>query len=332
MGKTQPKRTTLFGCNEMRLRSICAQKAEMTVARPKTDLTGVWSTGVHVGILVASFLLLYGQVFRDLASNWLDHDRLDCFLIPPISLYLVWLKRQQLAQLPIKPTRVWGLGIEVLAAALLVLGRISGVFVLEQFSLIAMILGLVLLLFGKAFLKTLSLPLAYLLLMMPVTEDLVAPLHWPLQLLTAQMAGTLLQGLGIATLVESQYITLPHIVLVVGKVCSGANYLVSIVAIGLPLAYLALRNRWSRIALVCVGIAIGVVANWARIALIGAWSYWGGQVLHGPFHIFQGLFVAWIGFLGLFAGAWALSKLEKVNVGRQTDQFGNSRSTVDYHG
>ena len=179
------------------------------------------------------------------------------------------------------------------------LGEIGGVATLSEISLLGMIVGLVLLLGGTAYLRVLGFPITYLAFMLPILEDLVAPLHWPLQLITAQQGVTILQMLGFPALVEQQYVVLPHITLEVAGVCSGVNYLISIAAIGLPLAYLALRKLWSRVALILLAVAIGWMANWLRVVLIGVWTSWGGEGLHGPFHILQGMFVAWVGWCSL---------------------------------
>ncbi len=290
---------------------VVSVNGQAELDRPHLGLFGLRKMPLQISVLAASFLLLYGSVFASFAGMWVDHDRLEGFLIPLISLYLVWLKREELRTLHLKPALTWGLHIVALAGILLVLGEAGGVVVLGEISLIVMIVGLVLLLLGKEFLKALCFPIAYLLFMLSLPLDVVAPLHWPFQLQTANMAVELLQLLDFTALVEGRYILLPHITLEVARTCSGVNYLISIIAIGFPLAYLTLRAWWSRVTLVLSAVAIGVAANWVRVAIIAIWSYWGGEVLHGPFHIFQGMFVAWVGFVVLFVGAWALSKLDK---------------------
>lgn len=264
-----------------------------------------------IGALGAAFLLLYAPVVAELARTWRAHDRLEGYLIPVISLYLIWMKRGVLRRLRIEPVPLWGTMVLVSACMLLILGEAGGVQVLREISLIAALAGIVLMLFGAGFLKALALPLLYLTFMLSFAVDLVAPLHWPFQLLTARMAVDLLQMLGFAALLDRQYIVLPHITMEVAQVCSGANYLVSIVAIGLPLAYLTLRSWWARLSLILSGFAIAIAANWVRVFIIGALAYTTGEMTHGPFHVFQGMFVAWIGYLALFGGAWVLVKLEE---------------------
>jgi EpsI family protein len=145
--------------------------------------------------------------------------------------------------------------------------------------------------------------------MIPIADYIINPLHWAFQLTTAKMGVSFLQTLGFTAYLENQYIVLPSITLEVAQACSGISYLISIVAIGIPLAYVSQKNVWCRWTLVISAVIIGVIANWVRVAGIGIWAYYGGQVLHGPFHIFQALFVAHLGFVALFAGAWVLSKV-----------------------
>jgi len=82
-------------------------------------------------------------------------------------------------------------------------------------------------------------------------------------------------------------------------------------AVGLPLAWLTLRKWSSWVALIGGGLIISVVANWVRVVLIAVLSSAGAPVLHGPFHVLQGMFVAWVGYAALFAVNSGLVKLER---------------------
>jgi len=266
---------------------------------------------LQIGLLLLVFLFLYTPVMRALAMSWWDHDRLEGFVIPLLSLYLVWMNRKELVRLPIQPTISWGLPLVLLAALLLLLGEVGAIITLSQISLILMIAGLVLTLLGKIFLRRLAVPVAFLFLMLPILEDIVAPLHLPLQLLTAGQGVAILQALGYPALVERQFIVLPHITLEIARVCSGMNYLLSILSIGIPLAYLSLKTWKARALLVLSALVIGVASNWVRVVLIGIWTSFDRTTIHGPVHIFQGMFVAWVGYVCLFIGARSLAKLEQ---------------------
>ena len=85
------------------------------------------------------------------------------------------------------------------------------------------------------------------------------------------------------------------------------NFLVSIMAIAIPLSYLTIRKWQRKLALLCSAVFIGVFANVLRVALIGYWTFYTGGDVHGPLHIFQGFFVSAFGFVVLFILAWLLS-------------------------
>jgi len=274
------------------------------------DILGSRKWTLRIGLLILLFLYLYAPVFVSLAKSWwVRDDYSHGFLVPFISFYLIWYRWEKLERLRIRPAFLTGLSAVMTAGIMLLVGEAGGVITLQALSFIVMIAGFILCLLGREYLSVLGFPIAYLLFMIPIADYLLAPLHWNFQLMTAKMGVGLLQTLGFAVYLENQYIVLPRMILEVAKACSGINYLISIIAIGIPLAYVTQKNVWCRVVLVVSGVLIGVMANWIRVAGIGIWAYYGGEVAHGPFHIFQGLFVAKIGFIVLFAGAWLLAKV-----------------------
>jgi exosortase/archaeosortase family protein len=96
----------------------------------------------------------------------------------------------------------------------------------------------------------------------------------------------------------------------VAEECSGVRYLISIIAIGIPLAYFTQRNWWRKIGLVITSVIIGILSNGVRVAFVVLCAYYYGKNnIQGPFHMFQGLFVSIVGFIFLFISAWLLSKI-----------------------
>ena len=154
----------------------------------------------------------------------------------------------------------------------------------------------------------LSLPLGYLILMVPILDEVIEKIHWPFQILTAMMSSEFLAILGVPLLRNAQYIQLPNMTLEVAEVCSGIRYLISILAIAVPLACFTQNGLWRKFFLIILAIIIGIVTNWMRVTVIGIWVYYyGGSEIHGPLHIFQGVFVSVVGFILLFIFAWVLS-------------------------
>lgn len=259
--------------------------------------------------VVALFAILYAGPFAALVRMWWgSDDYTHGFLVPLIALYIVWRKGPELLETEAAPAIKSGALLMALAGAMLVAGKAGSILVLQELSIPLMIGALVLLLAGPAFLKALWFPIAYLLFMVKIFGDGPERFHWPFQLLAADIGVWVLQAVGIPAYKEVQFIQLPNIMLEVAAACSGLRFLVSIIAIGIPLAWLTQRSWTRRVGLLAFAILIAVLANGARVALIGVWAFYGGSVVHGPMHVFQGMFVAWVGFIALFAGAWFLSR------------------------
>ncbi|MEW6417379.1 MAG: exosortase [Nitrospirota bacterium] len=263
-----------------------------------------------IGILASVFVFAYFNVISLLVKTWLSRDDYSHgFLIPFISFYFIYAKRENLKGLSIEPNITGGLTFTLIGSLMLLTGSVSSVVTLQQYSILIIIPGLVLMLFGIKYLKALSLPIAYLIFMIPNLDWIFNKFRLPLQFFSAKMASTLLSLFNIPVLHNAQYIELPNITLEVADVCSGLNYLVSIIAIGIPLAYFTQKNWLSRVLLIIFALIVGILANPIRIALIGIWAYSGGEGLHGPSHIFRALFVSASGFIFLFISAWFLTKI-----------------------
>jgi EpsI family protein len=261
-------------------------------------------------ILAFAFTLAYWGTFVSLFETWSGRpDYSHGFIVPLASIYFVYALRDRLKSVKIAPAILWGSAATFAAVLMLMLGVTGGMITLQQFSILVVLPGLIILLMGKSMLKALLLPLGYLLLMVPLVLDIVfAPLHWPFQLFGAKIAALILSLLGIPVFNTAQFIELPNTPLEVANACSGIRYLVSITALAVPLAYLTMDTWVKRAFLVFSSLLIGILANPIRIAMIGLWVYYGGSILHGPGHILQGYFVSVVGFGFLFATAWIMSR------------------------
>lgn len=280
--------------------------------------------------VAAAFLFCYAGVFKTLAGVWWNNSVYSHgFVVPFISAYIIWMERDRLKA--IKPSPGYLAGLTVLSCGLLMLaaGTVAGVMVVQEISIIVTLAGVTLTVLGWGFLRALSLPIAYLLLMLRFWEFITNRLHYPFQNFSAFMGTKLLNIAGIPAYREAVYIELPNITLEVAQVCSGVNYLISVLALGIPLAYLTMKTLPRRIVLVSFGILIAVLANGLRVALIGTLAYYNlAGDLHGPFHALQALFVSIIGFMALFIGAWALSRWPVKNAGPKPGMAEAARQTA----
>jgi EpsI family protein len=273
--------------------------------------TVVWLYAGLGGILL---ILLCAPVFTALWDLWTTRqDYSHGCLVPLISLYLVRMKWGELQRLPIRPVLLLGVGMLLPSLAGVLIGVAGGIITVSSVSVIGLLAALILLLFGHRMLQAAAFPLAYLIFMTPFLDVVVEPLHQPLQRMSATVVGAWFQRAGVPIYLEGTSIQFPNGILEVAVQCSGAGFLISALAIGVPLAALALRSWWSRGTLIVIALLMSIVANWMRIGLVGMIGYasgWGPQV-HGPFHILQGMLVYWVGLGVLFAGTWILVQVER---------------------
>ena len=271
---------------------------------------------LKISLLAAAFVFAYIPAVSLLVGTWLSRDDSSHgFLVPFISLYFVWTKREKLRQIPIMPNISGGLTIIVIAAILLIMGSVGGVAIAEEVSFLLVLPGIVLLLLGMPYIIALALPLTYLIFMTPILNLFLDKIRWPLQLFSAKFAGVMLKYVGIPAYQYRNYIELPNITLEVADVCSGVNYLISIIAIAIPIAYFTQKSWQRKTVIISSAIVIGILANVVRIILIGIWTTYNlGENSHGPNHIFRGLFVSVIGFIFLFITAWVFAETSPLSV------------------
>ncbi len=110
--------------------------------------------------------------------------------------------------------------------------------------------GLVRVLLGPAFLRSVAFPIGFLVFMVPIPAVLRNTIAFPLQLFAAQTATFCLSGAGIPVLREGNVIVLAQTTLEVADACSGIRSLQALVALSTVYAYLTQHVWWKRLALV----------------------------------------------------------------------------------
>ncbi len=282
---------------------------------------------LKLGALIVLFALAYSGAISHMVRTWSTSNTYSHgFLVPLISIYFIWMKRGALSSLSSKPSLAAGPVAVAATSMLLAAGHVSSLVIVQQISLVLALPALVLMLMGWGFLRALALPLSYLLLMVPALDILIERIQFPFQLITAKMAAGFLQLFNVPVFLNRQFIEMPNITIEVARACSGVQYLVAIIALAIPLAYLNHTGR-TRLVILALAVAIGVVTNWLRVIFIALWSYAGGEVLHGPMHVFQGLFVAVAGFFILFIISMVLTRSE-----RRSGKSGPEAKTASSYG
>ena len=231
------------------------------------------------------------------------------YAVPLVSGYLLWVSRARLLAASLKPARLTGALVLISAMVMAIASQAGGIQVLGQLAFLVAIVGIVLTLVGVVHLRAAAPAIAYLLLMVPIWDGFTEPLHWPFQNQSASLSMSMLRFVGVPVYRDGTFLTLPGMTLEVARECSGVNYLIAVLALGLPLAYLYLDSMWRRVVLLLFALGIAAFANALRVTLIGILAYLDvGSPLHGPFHILHGLFVAAVGYAALFGGLHVLGR------------------------
>ncbi len=244
--------------------------------------------------LIALVALVYHEVLVKLVFDWWkDPNYSHGFVVPLVSLYLLWRKRAQLVRLNrIKSPSFPGLVLMGAGLAMLVAGRAGAELFLQRFSLLVVMAGMVLLFCGRGMLKSVSPALAFLMFMIPIPYMLYDSISFPLKLFTSCCAAMSLTLLHIPVLREGNLVHLANTTLEVADACSGIRSLISLLAIGSVIAWVTLRSNWKRALVILLVIPIAVFANAARVVITGVLAhFYGSAVAEGFFHEYAGLMI-----------------------------------------
>jgi EpsI family protein len=265
---------------------------------------------VGAALLVAMFLLLYYAPLRSLAEYWTLNDMYSYgFLVPLISGYVIWLRRDLLRVTPVIPALHAGAIVLGTAVCMLVLGHVSSTNLLVWMSLPIAIAGLCLLVLGVRMTRAVAFPLAYLFAMIPFWDFLTVRLQAPFQLYSAIVGVETLRFFGLPVIREGVLIHLPRVTLEVADVCSGVNQLVAILCIGIPVTHMHVRRWPKRLLIVMLAVVIALLSNGVRVAVISLFALQTasgpGDDVHGPYSVLRMTLISGVGFLVLF---WLIAR------------------------
>jgi len=217
-----------------------------------------------LAIVLACIGWQYRDTFTTIVQKWeSDASFSHGVLILPVSLWLVWLKRRDLAATPAAPSW-WGALAMIGCVALWLVARGTGVLVLEQFAAVLMIPAAVLAVFGLRVTTLLAFPLAFLLFAVPFGRGLVPGLMQ----VSADIGTWGLKLTGIPVFRSHMHISIPAGEFEVARACSGLNYFVTGLVLGVLYAYLSYAGWRKRLLCVLAFVVTPVLMNGVRIYVI----------------------------------------------------------------
>ena len=241
----------------------------MTLAFPAADFTADGgargaTTWRRQGIMLAAVSLILVALFwkdsADLARIWWTSTTFGhCLFIGPVIGWLVWQRRADLAKLcPVS----WWPGLLIVGAGGFgwFMGDAAGVALARHLGLVMMLQGAVVTLLGPYVARGLLFPLAYAVFLVPFGQSL----EGPLQAITVAIVMPLLALAGVPATVDGVLITIPNGYFEVAEACSGAKFVIAMIAYGTLVAHVAFITWNRRIAFMAMALIVPVIANGLR--------------------------------------------------------------------
>lgn len=231
---------------------------------------------------------------------WLDRPEYSHgILLPLMALFFVWQQRDRFEREAFDGTW-WGVAIILFAGVMLLAGKLSSVLTLIQYAYVLTLAGLMVSLVGLKGSRLLVMPIAMLVLMIPLPEFLFQNLTAQLQLLSSELGVAFIRLCGVAVFLEGNVIDLGTYKLEVAEACSGLRYLFPLMTLGFTMAYLYKAPLWKRAIVFLSSIPVTIGMNSLRIGIIGVLvDRWGQAMAEGFLHDFEGwvIFMASAGVL-----------------------------------
>ena len=255
------------------------------------------------------FFVLYHQVIYKMALDWtVDDNYSHGFLIPIISGYLIWCKKETLSKISINPSNL-GLILLTLSLAFLIITNLGAELFTMRFSMIMVILSSSVFLAGWKFTGVVFLPVAYLIFMIPLPAIIWNKMAFPLKLFGTKIAVGVINFLTIPVYREGNIIHLANTTLEVVDACSGLRSLTSLLALSAAFALISEHSNVKKIILFLAAIPIAIFVNIVRLTGTAVMArHFGAQVAQGFLHEVSGILVFVFAFVLLYIMHWFLLK------------------------
>lgn len=213
-------------------------------------LPGVW----------AALLLLFHRDVGDLVKiYWTNTTFGHCLFVAPVVAWLIWQRRRELEL--VVPAAWWPGLVPVAGGAFAwLLGDAAGVALFRHLGLVVMMQGAVIAVLGPNVVRALLFPLCYMIFLVPFGDGL----EGPLQTLTVNILVPLLDLADVPAQVDGVLITTPNGYFEVAEACSGAKFVIAMIAYGTLVANVCFVSWTRRVAFMAVALIVPILANGLR--------------------------------------------------------------------
>jgi exosortase C (VPDSG-CTERM-specific) len=292
------------------------QMASASLSNSKPAAAQLRRFALATGILAICFALPSWQLFRFAVDSELYSY---IILIPFISVYLLWLKRESL---PVSTQPAWLVSAIFLLAGLALTAAYwlrfrpglasDGYLAIMAICFLLFFYGISALFWGTQTLRAVAFPLAFLVFLVPIPQAAMQEINSFLQ------SGSALAAAGFFTLTGTAYFQnglafqLADIRLEIAPECSGIHSTLVLFITSLLGSYIFLQTPWKRALLTLVVIPLGLLRNGFRVFVIGQMCiHMGPQMIDSPVHHKGGPIFFILSLVPLFLLLFILLKSEK---------------------
>ncbi len=251
----------------------------------------VYTEIVFLIVVLSAFLGLYFHVILEMTDVWRTNDNYSHgFFIPLISIYMIYGIRHNISRVSINPSNI-GLLLIVIGLGQLYVASVGSEYFLQRTSMIIVLFGVSIFLWGFKVTQLLLLPIAYLIFMVPLPAIVWNKIAFPLQLFSSACTESAVRMFGIPIFREGNVLHLAQTTLEVIDACSGLRSLNTMFALSTALAWFSTFATWKKWILFLSAAPIAIFANIIRLTLTAFLaSKYGEQAAQGFLHEFSGLF------------------------------------------
>lgn len=273
---------------------------------------------LRLAIPLAAWLLIYYSSLINMIGVWDNSKTYEhCYLILPISLWLIWQEKDRLKNVPFSTS--WAPVILLVFPCLLwIIGRTASISFFEHVAAVTSLQLILWAMLGNAFARSIYFPILYLSFCIPFGEELIPYL----QEITADISVYLVQLSGVPIYREGMYLTLPNGQFEVAEACSGIRFLISSIALGTLFSYVFFQKWWKFFLFIIFSSIFPIIANGIRaygIIMIGNFSNM--KYAAGADHLIYGWVFFSIVILFMFFIAWYFQDKLKNTVTNETNSL-----------
>ncbi len=271
-----------------------------------------WLVWVLVGALYSPVVY---QLYK---ARWEAIDYTHAYFILPVFFAFLIFKRKRVRNVSIirSPTAVGnssllGIAILILGLFMFIFGWKRDYLMITTASMIPVLFGLILYLYGPATAKVMAFPILYLLLLVPpplgILDSITMPMRYGISIATQH----LLMAFSIPITRAGLMLTVGGHEVYMGAPCSGFRSLITMFSLALAYVYFINTRLRNKIILVVSVVPLALLGNLIRVMGMCLVTYKFGEETGHKFHDTSGLVIFVVLILGLLGIESLLEKRPK---------------------